>query len=102
VFGLAFFAVIVLMVGGLIVAGIARSGVLAAIIGLLLLLALGLLALLSDALAGFCAAAVHRYAAEGFFPARRVHTRLTRRAGRTPEPALIPLLAVPTIGCFAN
>jgi hypothetical protein len=82
VFGLAFFFVIVAGVGGLILAGIARSGVLAVVVGVLFLLALVLLALTSAALEGIYAAAVYRYAAEGkaegFFPETLVRDAFAR------------------------
>jgi hypothetical protein len=82
VFGVAFFALIVAGVAGLMLAAIAGSGALAAIVGVLLLLSLLLLALLSAALEGIYAAAVYRYAAEGkaegFFPETLVRDAFAR------------------------
>lgn len=72
VFGLASVAVLAIGVSGLVVARLLESVAVAAVVGLLLLLALGAIALVSSALEGIYSAAVYRYAAEGkaegFFP----------------------------------
>jgi hypothetical protein len=82
VFGLAWVVVILAGVGGLVLAAAMQSGVLAVVVGVLLLLTMVVLALVSAALQGIYAAAVYRYAAEGkaegFFPERLVRDAFAR------------------------